>query len=156
MDVWFAGGMDWSQWSSQSFPTGFKADCGGEAINHTAWTYFLMQAGEGAELTGFGAYAGSSLNMVHAPANNYFGFQLGDGANNYNGVDNGFRVGSATAEYSTTILFPVLVTLHSNWIAALIITLFVSGLPLIARVIPTRAFRQSALPDQLDRLTLLS
>ena len=90
VDVWFAGGMDWSQWSSQAFPTGFKADCGGEAINHTAWTYFLMQAGEGAELTGFGAYAGSSLNTVHAPANNYFGFQLGDGANNYNGADNGF------------------------------------------------------------------
>ncbi|MFM7106166.1 MAG: T9SS type A sorting domain-containing protein, partial [Flavobacteriales bacterium] len=90
LSVTFAGGMSWEQWSSQSFPTGFKADCGGEAANHTDWTYFLMQAGAGAELTGFGAYAGSALNLVHAPDNNYFGFQLGDGANNYNGADNGF------------------------------------------------------------------
>jgi hypothetical protein len=90
VDVWFQGGMDWAAWSSQSFPTGFKADCGGEAVNHEEWLYFLLQAGEGAELTGFGGYAGSSLNLVHAPANNYFGFQLGDGANNYNGADNGF------------------------------------------------------------------
>ena len=90
VDVWFQGGFDWAAWSSQSFPTSFKADCGGEDDNHTQWMYFLLQAGQGAELTGFGGYAGSTLNLVHAPANNYFGFQLGDGANNYNGADNGF------------------------------------------------------------------
>jgi len=44
----------------------------------------------GAELTGYGAYEGSSLNLSHAPANNYFGFQLGDGANNYNAANDGF------------------------------------------------------------------
>jgi hypothetical protein len=82
--------MDWSEWSSQSFPTSFKADCGGEDANYQDWLYFILQAGEGAELTGFGAYDGSSINLVHAPSNNYFGFQLGDGANNYNGADNGF------------------------------------------------------------------
>jgi len=58
LNVTFAGGMNWAQWSSQSFPTGFKADCGGEAANHTEWTYFLMQAGAGAEMTGFGSFAG--------------------------------------------------------------------------------------------------
>jgi len=41
-------------------------------------------------LNGYGNYEGSVINLVHAPANNYFGFQLGDGANNYNGADNGF------------------------------------------------------------------
>jgi hypothetical protein len=90
IDVWFNNGMNWEDWSSQAFPTSFKADCGGEAANHIDWTYFLLQSTEGAELTGFGAYAGSSLSLVHAPANNYFGFQLGNGANNYNGADNGF------------------------------------------------------------------
>jgi len=90
VDVWFQGGLDWSAWSSQSFPTGFKADCGAEGANHTEWLYFILQASEGAELTGFGAYAGSLLNLTHAPSNNYFGFQLGDGANNYNAADNGF------------------------------------------------------------------
>jgi hypothetical protein len=90
VNVWFQGGMDWNAWTSQAFPTSFKADCGAEGANHEAWTYFLLQAGEGAELTGFGSYTGSTMNLVHAPANNYFGFQLGDGANNYNGADNGF------------------------------------------------------------------
>jgi hypothetical protein len=89
-DVWFNGGLDWAAWSSQSFPTSFKADCGGEDANFASWTYFLLQAGSGAELTGYGNYNGSAINLVHAPANNYFGFQLGDGANNYNGADNGF------------------------------------------------------------------
>ncbi|MBL0316731.1 MAG: T9SS type A sorting domain-containing protein [Flavobacteriales bacterium] len=84
VNVWFSGNMDWSTWASQSFPTGFKGDCGGVGANHEAWAYSLLMAGEGAELVGFGSYNGSSLNLVHAPINNYFGFQLGDGANNYN------------------------------------------------------------------------
>jgi hypothetical protein len=90
VEMSFNNGMDWASWSSQDFPTSFKADCAAEAANHTDWMYFILQAGEGAELTGFGAYAGSSLNVTHAPVNNYFGFQLGNGANNYNGADNGF------------------------------------------------------------------
>jgi large repetitive protein len=90
VDVWFSGAMNWSQWSNQAFQTNFKADCGGEAINHIDWTYLILQAGAGAELTGFGGYAGSTLNLNHAPSNHYFGFQLGNGANNYNGADNGF------------------------------------------------------------------
>ncbi|MFM7812923.1 MAG: T9SS type A sorting domain-containing protein [Flavobacteriales bacterium] len=90
LNVSFSAGMDWNSWSSQAFPTSFKADCGGEAVNHEEWMYYVLQAGSGAELSGFGAYAGSSLNMAHAPANQYFGFQMGNGANNYNGADNGF------------------------------------------------------------------
>jgi hypothetical protein len=89
-DVWFSGGMDWTAWSNQSFPTSFKADCGGEDANFASWTYFLLQAGSGAELTGYGNYTGSVINLIHAPANKYFAFQLGDGANNYNDADNGF------------------------------------------------------------------
>jgi streptogramin lyase len=90
VDVWFNGGMDWAAWSTQGFPTSFKADCGGVNANFASWTYFLLQAGPGAELNGYGNYEGSSLNLVHAPSNNYFGYQLGDGANNYNAADNAF------------------------------------------------------------------
>jgi hypothetical protein len=89
VDVEFVNGQDWAAWSSQSFLTSFKADCGGEAINHPNWMYYLLN-GANSTLTGFGGYSGSVLNVAHAPANNYFGFQLGDGANNYNGADNGF------------------------------------------------------------------
>jgi len=77
-----ANAMDWAQWSTQAFMTSFKADCGGVGANHPDWTYYLLQPGSGAELVGYGAYNGSSLDLVHAPANKYFGFQLGDGANN--------------------------------------------------------------------------
>jgi hypothetical protein len=90
VDVVFANGMDWASWSTQSFPTGFKADCGGEGANHEEWMYYILQNGDGAELVGFGQYAGSAINLMHAPSSNYFGFQLGDGANNYNGADNSF------------------------------------------------------------------
>jgi streptogramin lyase len=90
VDVWFAGNMDWNTWSDQEFPTSFKADCGGNPANFASWKYFLLTPGANTELNGFGAYAGSSLNLIHAPANNYFGYQLGDGANNYNSADNGF------------------------------------------------------------------
>jgi hypothetical protein len=90
VDVWFNGGLDWAAWSTQGFPTSFKADCGGNDDNFASWTYFLLQAGPGAELNGYGNYAGSVINLVHAPSNNYFGFQLGDGANNYNNAENGF------------------------------------------------------------------
>jgi hypothetical protein len=85
----FVNGLDWAAWSSQAFPTGFKADCGGEAANHPEWMYYILQASQGAELVGWGDYDGSLINLTHAPANLYFGFQYGDGANNYNGV-NGF------------------------------------------------------------------
>jgi hypothetical protein len=40
-------------------------------------------------LTGWGTYAGSSIDLTHAPVNQYFGFQMGVGANNYN-AENGF------------------------------------------------------------------
>jgi streptogramin lyase len=90
VDVWFAGNMDWNTWSDQSFPTSFKADCGGNPANFASWKYFLLTPGANTELIGFGDYTGSALNLIHAPANNYFGYQLGDGANNYNNADNGF------------------------------------------------------------------
>jgi len=90
VDVWFAGNMDWNTWSDQEFPTSFKGDCGGNPANFASWKYFLLTPGANTELNGFGAYAGSSFNLIHAPANNYFGYQLGDGANNYNSADNGF------------------------------------------------------------------
>jgi hypothetical protein len=80
----FVNGMAWAQWSSQTFPTNFKADCGGVGANHSQWMYYRLLNTPGVELVGFGAYAGSSLNIKHAPTNNYFGFQLGNGANNYN------------------------------------------------------------------------
>ncbi len=85
IDVTFEGEKTWAEWSTQGFPTSFKSDCEGEGANHEDWLYYLLQSGEGAELIGWGSYAGSAISVVHAPANNYFGFQYGDGANNLSG-----------------------------------------------------------------------
>ncbi|MFY7706557.1 MAG: T9SS type A sorting domain-containing protein [Flavobacteriales bacterium] len=103
VNVTFSGKKDWAEWSSQSFPTSFKADCGASDENYQEWFYFLLQNGEGAELVGWGDYAGSALNLTHAPSNNYFGFQLGDGANNYNNADNAF---GGWFTYSGTFVLP--------------------------------------------------
>ncbi|MBI1267772.1 MAG: T9SS type A sorting domain-containing protein [Cryomorphaceae bacterium] len=86
ISVNFANGMDWASWSTQAFPTGYKDDCNLSGDNHLDWTYYIMQAG--ATLTGWGANAGSTLNLAHAPSNLYYGYQVGVAANNVN-VDYG-------------------------------------------------------------------
>jgi hypothetical protein len=82
ISVNFENGMDWSEWSTQSFPTGYKDDCNLSGNNHFDWTYYIMQAG--ATLTGWGADAGSTLNLAHAPSSHFYGYQVGVAANNVN------------------------------------------------------------------------
>lgn len=86
----FSAGMTWPEWSSQSTPHSFKADCGGVAANHFDWMYYLMLNSPGIEMVGFGGYNQSTLSTSHSPSNGYFGFQWGNGANNYNAAENGF------------------------------------------------------------------
>ncbi|MCH2200140.1 MAG: T9SS type A sorting domain-containing protein, partial [Flavobacteriales bacterium] len=82
IDVEFENGLPWEEWSTQGFPTSFKDDCGISGDNHLDWMYYIMS--EGATLTGWGDYDGSSLNLSHAPANYYYGYQVGIAANNVN------------------------------------------------------------------------
>jgi hypothetical protein len=83
VDVTFTGGETWTEWTAGG-PASFKADCVNVGNNYQDWLYFILSAEEGAELVGFGNYAGSSLNLTHAPSNHYFGFQYGLGANTFN------------------------------------------------------------------------
>jgi hypothetical protein len=84
VDVEFAGGYDWAQWSTgMGHATNYKADCVNVGNNYQSWLYYLLQNGEGAEMVGFGNYAGSSMNLAHAPSNDYYAFQYGNGANNF-------------------------------------------------------------------------
>jgi hypothetical protein len=80
--VEFENGMDWEMWSTQGFPTSFKDDCDIAGDNYLDWMYYIMS--EGATLTGWGDYEGSVLNLNHAPANLYYGYQVGVAANNVN------------------------------------------------------------------------
>jgi hypothetical protein len=87
-NVTYGEAKDWTQWNTDGTPSGFKADCGGTDANFADWMYYILQPGANVELTGWGSHAGSLLNLTHAPSNEYFGFQIGVGANNYN-TDNG-------------------------------------------------------------------
>ncbi len=86
IDVTFENGMDWADWSNQLFPTSYKDDCdtAEESGEYENWTYYIMQAGN-ASLTGAGDLLGSLFQLSHAPANSYYAYQVGNGANNVNG-----------------------------------------------------------------------
>ena len=77
----FSADMTWTEWDGQAGYHSFKSDCG--LGDHTLWHYSILQASS--QLIGWGDYAGSELSMSHQPSNQYFGFQLGEGANNKNG-----------------------------------------------------------------------
>ena len=79
--ITYGAALDWAAWSSQSFPTGYKRDCGDLIDDHLNWEYRILESGT---LTGTGDYAGSSLSLAHAPSNNYYACQFGLGANNMN------------------------------------------------------------------------
>ena len=70
----------WQEWVDLPGVQSYKSDCG--LGDETTWLYTLLESGTA---TGWGAYVGDSLNFTHQPASGYFGFQLGEGANNKNG-----------------------------------------------------------------------
>lgn len=81
IDVLFNNGLDWSGWSNQSFPTGYKADCPILGDFHEEWMYYILDSGA---LTGMGAYEGSEFELYHQPQNQFYGCQVGTAANNSN------------------------------------------------------------------------
>ena len=77
----YAAPMTWQAWVDQPGLQGYKSDCG--LGDHTDWLYTTLT--EGVAL-GWGAYEGDSLSFFHQPTSGYFGFQIGEGANNKNGA----------------------------------------------------------------------
>jgi hypothetical protein len=72
--------MTWQEWIDQPGAQSYKSDCG--LGDHTEWMYTTLTSGTA---EGWGDYEGSSLSFMHQPASGYFGFQIGEGANNKNG-----------------------------------------------------------------------
>jgi hypothetical protein len=76
----FGNLMDWTEWCATPGMESYKSDCG--LGDHLLWDYAILEEGT---ITGLsGAFAGTELEMSHQPANHYFGFQFGEGANNKN------------------------------------------------------------------------
>jgi hypothetical protein len=73
-------GLNWQDWIDQPGAQSYKSDCG--LGDHTEWMYYILQGSSTA--TGWGDYAGSELALSHQPSNGFFGFQVGEGANNKN------------------------------------------------------------------------
>ncbi|MBL6645351.1 MAG: T9SS type A sorting domain-containing protein [Flavobacteriales bacterium] len=75
-------GADWAG--------GFKNDYGC-ATNTDLWTVYTLNNEASYAVGGPGAWDfGTLIHFSHQPASEYFGFQLGNGANNHNCEDNGF------------------------------------------------------------------
>ena len=81
ISVTYGAALGWDDWNSQAFPTGYKRDCGDLIDDHENWEYRILESGT---LMGTGDYAGSELDLSHAPSNNYYACQFGLGANNMN------------------------------------------------------------------------
>lgn len=97
VDMWFHNGKNWADWSALG--RSYKNDLGFAGLNYVNWNYYELVPGF-ANLHGIGSLAGSHLQLNHQPANFYYGFQMGVGANNKNGND-GF---SGWFTYSGTYL----------------------------------------------------
>ena len=81
LTVTYGEGVNWDDWTSRGIPSSYKRDCPDLPDLHEEWMYFIVQSGS---LSGWGAYEGSSFALSHQPANEYYGCQVGVGANNMN------------------------------------------------------------------------
>ena len=81
IEATYGSAMDWDAWSNQDIPTSFKRDCADIIDDHENWAYRILENGS---LVGTGSYQGSAFYLTHAPANQYYAFQIGFGANNMN------------------------------------------------------------------------
>ena len=80
LEAQFTQPLDWFEWQNQPGNHSFKNDCG--LGDHMEWEYSIMTSGEA---QGWGEYEGSDMTLMHQPVSGYFGFQMGEGANNKNG-----------------------------------------------------------------------
>jgi len=104
-------GADWAG--------GFKNDYGC-AVNTDLWTMYTLNNEASYAVGGPGAWQfGTLIHFSHQPASEYFGFQLGNGANNHNCDDNGFSGwfswnGSIAGEDAMGFAGDVIATLDPN------------------------------------------
>lgn len=81
VDMWFQNGKDWADWSALG--RNYKNDLGYAGSNYLDWMYYELVPGF-ANLQGIGSLEGSNLELFHQPADFFYGFQMGIGANNKN------------------------------------------------------------------------
>ncbi|MBX7052937.1 MAG: hypothetical protein K1X54_12935, partial [Flavobacteriales bacterium] len=80
LDLKLYSQRNWTQWSALG--RSYKDDYGLAGEYYVDWTYYELDPTS--TLTGTGLLSGSVLTLTHAPADYYYGFQLGLAANNRN------------------------------------------------------------------------
>lgn len=80
IDIQFVSGKNWDEWSNQFYPTGFLNDNNAVTDEHEEWMFYIIDE-LNATLSGFGSFEGSELVLSQAPANYFYGYQVGLGAN---------------------------------------------------------------------------
>ena len=61
LSVTYGEAHDWTSWSNQAFPTGYKRDCGDLIDDHLNWDYRIMESGS---LTGTGGLCWIKRQLV--------------------------------------------------------------------------------------------
>jgi hypothetical protein len=72
----------WDEWHNGPNNGNYKDDFGFGAAYYETWSYYVIS--NTSTLVGSGDLVGSTLSLTHAPANLYYGFQVGIAANNNN------------------------------------------------------------------------
>ncbi|MFZ4785663.1 MAG: choice-of-anchor L domain-containing protein, partial [Flavobacteriales bacterium] len=83
INMWFENAADWATWSSMGRNYKDDVNCATPGQLFQDWTYYEM-VNDLSVAVGDGDLDGLLLQFKHMPANYYFGFQIGQGANNKN------------------------------------------------------------------------
>lgn len=82
LDIQLENGMDWDSWSNQDWATSYKDDFNVAGSSYEDWMYYIIT--NASNMTGTGDFAGSYLDITHAPSSLYYGYQVGEASNNVN------------------------------------------------------------------------
>jgi len=83
LDMILHQGLNWEEWSTQTFITSYLDDSEVAGDSFLDWTYYILECGT---LTGWGSYEGASSDLMHAPVNNFFAIQVGENTNGLNSL----------------------------------------------------------------------
>jgi len=84
IDLWLKGRMNWTEWSALGRSWKGQASIVGNL--YQLWDYYIFDPEMTSSLTGTGDLEGSYLTLTHKPSNYYYGFQMGQAANDQNGA----------------------------------------------------------------------
>ncbi len=81
IDVMYTNKMNWTEFNARGGT--WKGQANNVGNNYLDWDYYIMDVNYANKLVGSGTFAGKTLNLTHMPSNYLYGFQVGQGANDF-------------------------------------------------------------------------